>query len=173
MPYNLRLLIAESETSGACGRRRQSVGRSSGETYADTLRGLHKGVATELARPVENGAMLLATNPATSVQAAEIKCGPVVFWGVKYHPELPLGEIAAALRRQGGGLMEQGLALGPDDVEEVAGLIEQLGQDPTRQDLARCLGVKAQVADPVLRKLELHNFIRHLVLPMQAVRGRG
>lgn len=117
--------------------------------------------------------MLLATNPATPVQAAEIKCGPGVFWGVQYHPELPLGEIAGALRRQAGGVMEQGLMLGPDDVEEVAGLIERLGQDPTPQDLAWRLGVNAQVADPALRRLELHNFIHYLVLPMQAARGRG
>lgn len=120
-----------------------------------------------------DGAVLLATNPATPAQAAKIKCGPGVFWGVRYHPELPLGEIAAALRRQAGSLVKQGLAQGPDDMEEVAGLIEQLGQDPTRQDLAQRLGVNAQVAGPVLRKLEQHSFIRHLVLPMQAVRGRG
>ena len=83
-----------------------------------------------------DGAVLLATNPATPAQAAEIKCGPGVFWAVQYHPELSLGEIAAALRRQAGGLVKQGLALGPNDVEEMAGLIERLGQDPTSQDLA-------------------------------------
>ena len=55
---------------------------------------------------------------------------------MQYHPELSLGEIAAALRRQAGGLVKQGLALGPNDVEEMAGLIERLGQDPTSQDLA-------------------------------------
>ena len=65
------------------------------------------------------------------------------------------------------------MALGPNDVEEMAGLIERLGQDPASQDLAQRLGINAQVAGPVLRKLEQHSFIRHLVLPMQAVRGRG
>ena len=69
--------------------------------------------------------------------------------------------------------MEQGLALEPEDVSEVAGLIELLGREPARQDLAWRLGVNAQVADPALRMLELRNFIRHLVLPTRAARGRG
>lgn len=289
MPTPPRFLIAESESPGARDRRRQSVGRSSGETYADTLRGLHPGVETELVRPAEDGApaftpdalgaydavflsgsplhvyedapevrrqlafmravfesgtpsfgscaglqvavaaaggtvrkkqgaheagfarritatdagrmhpllegrdlvwdagaihsdeveslpdgaVLLAANPASPVQAAEVRFGPGVFWGVQYHPELPLDEIAAALRRQAAHLVEQGLALEPEDVEGVAGLIERLGQDPTRQDLAWRLGVNAQVADPALRTLELRNFIRHLVLPTRAARGRS
>jgi len=289
MPNAPRFLIAESESPEARDRRRQSVGRSSGETYADTLRALHPGAETELARPAEDGApvfapealqaydavflsgsplhvyddapevrrqfafmravfasgtpsfgscaglqvavaaaggtvrkkqgaheagfarritatdagrshplldgrdtawdagaihsdeverlpdgaVLLAANPATLVQAAEVRCGPGVFWGVQYHPELPLDEIAAALRRQADGLVEQGLALEPEDVEGVAALIEQLGQNPARQDLAWRLGVNAQVADPAQRTLELRNFIRHLVLPTRAERGRG
>jgi len=289
MPPAPRFLIAESESAGARERRRQSVGRSSGETYRATLHGLHPGAETELVRPAEegsptfsaealgnydavflsgsplhvyddapevrrqlafmravfasgtpsfgscaglqvavaaaggtvrkkqgaheagfarritatdagrshplldgrdtawdapaihsdeveslpDGAVLLASNPASSVQAAEIRMGPGVFWGVQYHPELPLQEIAGALRRQAGGLVEQGLAREPDDVEAVAGLIEALGEAPDRQDLAWRLGVNAQVTDPALRTLELRNFIRHLVLPTRAERGRG
>ena len=289
MPHPPRFLIAESETPDARERRRQNVGRSSGETYCATLQKLHPSAGTELVRPAEEGsqtfsvetlreydavflsgsplhvyddapevqrqlafmrsvfesgtpsfgscaglqvavaaaggtvrkkqgaheagfarritatdagrkhpllegrdtawdapaihsdeveqlpdcATLLATNPASPIQAAEVRMGPGVFWGVQYHPELPLQEVAGALRRQAEGLVEQGIAQGPEDVEVVAGLIEALGDAPDRQDLAWRLGVNAQVTDPALRTLELQNFIRHLVLPTRAERGRG
>lgn len=284
-----RFLIAESESPDARKRRRQSVGRSSGETYSATLQDLYPGADSQLVRPAEegaepfsadtlrgydavflsgsplhvyddapevrrqldfmravfasgtpsfgscaglqvavaaaggtvrkkqgaheagfarritatdagrrhplldgrdtawdapaihsdeverlpDGATLLALNPASPIQAAEVRMGPGVFWGVQYHPELPLGEIAGALRRQADGLVEQGLARGPNDVESLAGLIEELGETPDRQDLAWRLGVNAQVTDPALRTLELRNFIRHLVLPTRAERGRS
>lgn len=119
------------------------------------------------------GAVLLATNPASFVQAAEIRLGPGVFWGTQYHPELPLDEIGGALRRQADGLVEQGLARRPGDVAAVAELIEELGRDPGRQDLAWRLGVNEQVADPAQRVTELRNFIRHLVFPTRAERGRN
>ncbi len=36
-----------------------------------------------------DGAVLLASNGVTAVQAAEIRHAGGVFWGVQYHPELP------------------------------------------------------------------------------------
>ena len=42
------------------------------------------------------GATLLATNAVTAVQAAEIRSGRGTFWGVQYHPEISLAEVAAA-----------------------------------------------------------------------------
>ncbi|MCW6507442.1 type 1 glutamine amidotransferase [Lichenifustis flavocetrariae] len=290
MPDSLRLLIAESETVQDRERRRQSTGRSSGESYMATLQTICPNAECELVRPVEpggnarpaqdlaaydavfltgspmhvyretpevrrqlefmravfeaatpsfgscaglqvavaaaggtvrecrrghevafarrilrteagqthpllagrpsvydagaihsdevevlpsEGATLLATNGVTRVQAAEVRFGHGVFWGVQYHPELPLSEIADALRRQGDDLIEQGLARTWTDVEDQASLIEALGREPDRRDLAWRLGVDDQVADPRLRQTELRNFIEHLVLPTRSGRGRG
>ena len=119
------------------------------------------------------GATLLATNGVTRVQAAEVRFGDGVFWGVQYHPELPLPEIADALRRQGDDLIDQGLARSGDDVEAYAALIEALGLEPDRRDLAWRLGLDEQVANPKLRQTELRNFIERLVLPTRSRRGRG
>ena len=52
-----------------------------------------------------DGATLLASNEVTVVQAAEIRVGEGVFWGTQYHPEISLGEVAAALRRQADDLV--------------------------------------------------------------------
>ena len=51
-----RFLVAESETPEQRERRRASVGRSSGETYLDTLRALAPDAACGLVRPAEEGA---------------------------------------------------------------------------------------------------------------------
>lgn len=56
------------------------------------------------------GAILLAGNAVTRVQAVEIRHDRGVFWGVQYHPELAPGEIAAALERQSDALIAAGLA---------------------------------------------------------------
>ena len=82
------------------------------------------------------GATLLATNRVTRIQAAEIRFGPGVFWGVQYHPELPLSEIADAIRRQASDLLDQDLARSRDDVESYASLIDALDTEPGRRDLA-------------------------------------
>lgn len=120
-----------------------------------------------------NGATLLASNALTPVQAAEIVVGEGVFWGVQYHPELSLGEVAAALRRQKEDLLRDGLVDGDAALEEHAGLIDALAQAPSRRDLAWRLGLDEQVTDLDLRTLELRNFIERLVNPTRSKRGRG
>ena len=118
-------------------------------------------------------ATLLATNGVTTVQAAEIKHGGGVFWGVQYHPELPLDEIAGGIRRQAGDLIEQGLAQDEAAVEAYAAQIDALDRAPDRRDIAWQLGLDRQVTDPALRRTELRNFIEHLVQPTRSRRGRA
>lgn len=119
------------------------------------------------------GARSLATNAVTRVQAAEIRCGPGVFWGVQYHPEIDLGEVAGALRRQKDDLVDQGLAGDEQAVEAQAALIEALHHAPERRDLAWRLGLDEEVTDPARRSREIANFLEHLVLPTRSARGRG
>ncbi|MDF0489627.1 type 1 glutamine amidotransferase [Sphingomonas sp. H39-1-10] len=118
------------------------------------------------------GALLLASNGVTRVQAAEIRFARGVFWGVQYHPELSLAEVAAALRRQSDDLIAHDLARSTDDVEQIAALVDALGDAPCRVDLAWRLGLDAQVIDLACRRLELRNFITFLVEPTMAERGR-
>ena len=47
------------------------------------------------------GTTVLATNEVSDVQSAEIRVNGAVAWGVQYHPEYPLREIAAIVRRIG------------------------------------------------------------------------
>lgn len=119
-----------------------------------------------------DGAVVLAGNAVTAVQAAEIRHDNGVFWGVQYHPELSLGEVAAALRRQGDDLVAAGLATDGDDVEAVAALVDVLAGDPAHRGAAWRLGIDAQVTDTRRRRTEIVNFIDALVKPRRAERGR-
>lgn len=118
------------------------------------------------------GATLLAGNEVTAIQAAEIRHDGGVFWGVQYHPELSLAEVAAALRRQADDLLEHGLARSVEDVERIAARVDDLDSDPARADLAWQLGLDRQVTDLRCRRTELRNFIAYLVRPTMAERGR-
>jgi GMP synthase (glutamine-hydrolysing) len=110
-------------------------------------------------------ACLLASNASTHVQAAEIHFCPGIFWGVQYHPEMPLGGIAAALRRQSEGIISQNLARTVSEVDLISGLFDQLHEDPSRPDFLWRLGTNKQVADRKHRTLELRKFLNYLVKP--------
>lgn len=110
-----------------------------------------------------DGAVVLARTKTTPVQAVEIRHGNGVFWGVQYHPELTLAEIAAALRRQADELVGEGLAADPEAVGAYADSIEALDREPGRRDLAWRLGLDEEITDPARRGIELRNFIDHFV----------
>ncbi|WP_426169649.1 type 1 glutamine amidotransferase [Sandarakinorhabdus sp. DWP1-3-1] len=108
------------------------------------------------------GATLLATNGVTRVQAAEIRHDGGLFWGVQYHPEISLCEVAAALRRDADDIVAHGLAQTEADVEATAALVDGLHGDPRRRDLAWRLGLDAQAIDADRRRTELGNFLGHV-----------
>jgi len=107
-------------------------------------------------------ATLLASNAVTTIQAAEIRHDGGIFWGVQYHPELALGEIAVALRRQAEDIVEAGLAETTGDVEHRADQLDALHHDPDRRSLLWALGVDREFADEARRRTELNNFLDHL-----------
>ena len=116
------------------------------------------------------GAILLAGSAASAVQAAEIRVGEGVFWGVQYHPELAPGEIAAALRRGADALVEQGLADSPDEVEAQAALFDRVHRAPDSRSARWRLGIGDDVAVEAKRRTELVNFLEHLAGPTRARR---
>jgi len=56
MPQTFRFLLAESEPREAREQRRESAGRSSGESYAETLRQMQPDARIDLVKPVEEAA---------------------------------------------------------------------------------------------------------------------
>ena len=108
------------------------------------------------------GAVVLARAQGTPVEAAAIRHANGTFWGVQYHPELALGEIADALRGQSDALVRQGVVADEVALEARAGWLEALDRAPGRRDLAARLELDEEVLDPARRMRELRNFIDHI-----------
>jgi GMP synthase-like glutamine amidotransferase len=107
------------------------------------------------------GAILLAGNAVTRVQAVEIRHDRGVFWGVQYHPELAPGEIAVALDRQADDLVAAGLADSVADVRTRRDQLTDLHRAPDRIGIRWMLGIDGEFAEEDRRRTELRNFLTH------------
>jgi len=119
------------------------------------------------------GTTVLATNAVSEVQSAEIRYDGAVAWGVQYHPEYPLREIAAIVRRIGPRLINEGFFLNEADIETFAGDLDALDRDPYDKRLAWRHGISKNVLDKRLRVGEIANWVEFQVLPTRVKRGRG
>jgi GMP synthase (glutamine-hydrolysing) len=116
---------------------------------------------------------VLALNAMAGVQAAEIRCGATVAWGVQYHPEYSLKELAAIVRRTGTRLVEEGFFAAEKDLIHYADELVTLDLEPANRPLAWRHGVDGAVLDRSLRVKEVANWIERMVLPTRSQRGRG
>ncbi|MET0605576.1 MAG: type 1 glutamine amidotransferase [Beijerinckiaceae bacterium] len=118
-------------------------------------------------------ASVLAFNAFSDIQAAEFMHEGSVFWGVQYHPEFSLREIAAIMRRRVHLLVNEGFAADEEKALTYCEDLDVLHDDPDRIDLAWMYGLDEQVLDPGKRTTELRNFIAHRVKPIASERGRA
>lgn len=119
------------------------------------------------------GATVLAANAMSAVQSIELKTNGSVAWAVQYHPEYPLRELAAIVRRIGKGLIAEGFFADEGDMTSFAGDLDVLDREPACKRLAWRHGVSSNVLDKTLRTGELANWLEFQVLPTRAKRGRG
>jgi len=122
---------------------------------------------------VAPGTTVLAANAVSQVQAVEIRSNGSVAWAVQYHPEYPLRELAAIVRRIGTRLIEEGFFADAADMRSFAADLDLLDRDPGCKRLSWRHGVSANVLDKKLRTGELANWLEFQVLPTRAKRGRG
>jgi GMP synthase (glutamine-hydrolysing) len=108
------------------------------------------------------GATVTAQNDMSAVQAAEIRFGAGVFWGVQYHPEYSLGDVAATVRRYGSRLVEAGFFSRLADLESYADDLDALQAQPNRRDLAWRYGLGEEIVGKALREREIQNWIDSL-----------
>lgn len=99
------------------------------------------------------GAVLMAGNAHSPVQAMVYEKGGVDFWGTQYHPEMSLQEVSVAVR--GKGLFEQ--------ADRMADRLEIADHDA---EAAAEFGTSPEALAVPVRGREIVNWIAH-------VRGRG
>ena len=155
MPQRMEAGIARRITPTDAGRDHPLLAGRAASWDAPAIHG-------DEVETLPDDATLLASNAVTTIQAAEIRHDGGIFWGVQYHPELALGEIAVALRRQAEDIVEAGLAETTGDVEHRADQLDALHHNPDRRSLLWALGVDREFADEARRRTELNNFLDHL-----------
>jgi GMP synthase (glutamine-hydrolysing) len=114
------------------------------------------------------GAVVLAGNDLARVQAIEINHAKGSFWGVQYHPESDLHEIARRITARAGRLREEGFFRDADDVAHYVERIETLHCEPDRKDLRWQLDIGEDLISPEIRQLEFRNWLKYKVQPRAA-----
>jgi GMP synthase (glutamine-hydrolysing) len=115
---------------------------------------------------------VLAANSVSDIQAAEIRHDGGTLWGVQYHPEFSLEELAIILERRMEILVAEGFC---DTLEDAAAYVADLValHAEHRPDLAWRHGLDLEVLDPVRRTREIRNFIEYRVKPEKSRNGRA
>ncbi len=111
------------------------------------------------------GGVALAGNGHTQVQAVAVTYRGGTFWGLQYHPEYDLHELARLCYCRKQKLTEKGFFRDLEAAQDYVDRLEALHQDPGRKDLAWLLGIDEDVMNEDLRLVEVRNWIEQLVRP--------
>ncbi len=116
------------------------------------------------------GGVTLASNAFTNVQSVAVTHNGGVFWGLQYHPEYDLHELARLCYCRKQKLTEKGFFRSMDDAQDFVDQLEALFEDPTRTDISWLLGIDEDIMNEDLRRVEVRNWINQLVIPTKARR---
>jgi len=119
------------------------------------------------------GSVVLSGNAFTRVQSVSVIWEGGTFWGLQYHPEYDLREMARLTWCRIDKLMDLGFFQDRDAGEDYVRLLETLHQDPSRTDLAWLLGIDDDITNEDVRRVEVRNWIDRLVIPTMIARGRA
>lgn len=111
------------------------------------------------------GAVRLAGNYHSQVQAVAIQHGKGVFWATQYHPEYDLHELARLIIAREPRLVQQRFFQGHDDLMAYVEKLEAVFADPTRKDIRWQLDINDDVLRDDIRTCEFRNWLDKVVLP--------
>ncbi len=111
------------------------------------------------------GGALLASNDFTHVQAMEVKHGKGIFWGLAYHPEYDLHEMARLITARAPKLLAERFFQNQEALRQYVEKLETLHQNPSRKDLRWELDIDDDVLSDQVRQVEFRNWIDKVVLP--------
>jgi GMP synthase (glutamine-hydrolysing) len=97
------------------------------------------------------------------LQAAEIRLPKSRFWGVQYHPEYSIAEIAAMARRYRDVLIRDGLVKDSAELDGLSADLIAFNEHPDDVRLAWRFGVGPSVTDANLRLTEIRNWLEKQV----------
>jgi len=110
---------------------------------------------------VPDGAVILASNRMSQVQALALETDDVDFWGVQYHPEFDFATVALVMQRLKKLLQDEEIAQSDAEVEEwIAAFSNMDVEDAARRKAFRKYDLARSVVDPAHRHLEIANWLK-------------
>jgi GMP synthase (glutamine-hydrolysing) len=110
------------------------------------------------------GAVNLASNKFTEVQAVEVVFENGVFWSTQYHPEYNLYEVAKLITSREELLTREEYFRSHEDLIEYVDQLETISKDPSRKDLRWKLGIDDDLLSDEIRELEFANWLNNRVV---------
>lgn len=110
------------------------------------------------------GAVLLASNAHSEVQAALIPLANSEIWAVQYHPEFDTAHLADLYRFYADDLVTQGFFADMEELENYAAKLTKLGHEPGNAALAWQLGVDTDITNDASRRSEIIAWVETCVL---------
>lgn len=121
---------------------------------------MHLDEVTEL----PDGALYLAGNEHSHIQALEVRHKNGIFWATQYHPEYNLYEMARLIAARAEPLVKEGIFASADDVQVYASKMHELYKNPGSARLREELNIGDDIIGADIREQELRNWIDYLVL---------
>lgn len=110
-------------------------------------------------------ATLLASNDHSLVHSVSVTYKRGTFWGIQYHPEYDLHEMARLIVAREDRLTKQGFFEGHEDLAQYVEKLEALHANPGRKALRWQTGIDNTIIDRETRQREFINWIDKLALP--------
>jgi len=113
---------------------------------------------------VPSGAVVTAANDHSAIQAMIYEEGSTRFWGVQYHPEMTLGDIAGILSLPEPNMSREAIATVDDAmVETVANDFRSISDDPDASGSVQWrYGIRPEIVDFTERTREIANWLGSL-----------
>jgi GMP synthase (glutamine-hydrolysing) len=111
------------------------------------------------------GAVLLASNEFSRVQAVAVQHEKGVFWATQYHPEYDLHEVARLIVAREERLIHHGFFKDHEDLTRFVQDLETLHANPARKDLRWKYAIDDHVLDETIRQKEFSNWLATVVKP--------
>ncbi len=116
-------------------------------------------------------AVLLATNDFTRVQAVAVTHEGGTFWGLQYHPEYDVHEMARLVHCRKAKLVELGLLADMETAAAFVDDLEALHLNPDDSVRRFRFAMDEDILNPDIRQAEVRNWIDREVWPRRLRRG--
>ena len=124
----------------------------------------HDDEITEL----PEGALWLASNEFTNVQAVAVKYKNGIFWATQYHPEYDLHEVARLIVAREEKLTREGYFKDHDNMVQYVKKLETIYTDHSRKDLRWQYAIDDDLLQDSIRQCEFVNWLNKVVIPRSA-----